>query len=136
MLSVAVLPWLLEQSQNDLIALLGVLTSATIYRRRSSAYGSETKHLDRLADVVGLDMSKWWTPTAQSYLSHVSKERIAAVVTDAVGAEQAQPLLAMKKAQAAAAAEQLLDGEGWVPELMRGQPLLSNPVATVEESDR
>ncbi|MNW22802.1 hypothetical protein D3C71_2245130 [compost metagenome] len=49
------------------------------------------------------------------------------MVTEAVGAEQAQPLLAMKKADAAAAAEQLLDGRGWVPELMRGKPLLSHP---------
>lgn len=69
-------------------------------------------------------------------LRHVSKERIAAVVTDdAVGVEQAQPVLAMKKAQAPAAAEQLLGGKGWVPELMRGQPLHSTPVATVKESD-
>lgn len=56
----------------------------------------------------------------------MSKERIAAVVTQATNAEQAQPLLAMKKAQAAAAVEELLVGNGWVPELMRGQSLLSN----------
>lgn len=105
----AVLPWLLDQSQTDLITLLAALTSASIYRRRSNGDGSKTEHLDRLGKVVGLDMSKWWKPTAQSYLAHVSKERIAAVVTEAVGAEQAQPLLAMKKAQAAATAEQQLD---------------------------
>lgn len=72
-------------------------------------------------------MSKWWKPTAQSCLAHVSEERIAAVVTEAVGAEQAKPLLAMKKAQATAAAEQLLDGRGWVPKLKGGMPMLSNP---------
>lgn len=128
----AVLPWLLTQSQADVIAILAVLTSATIYRHRSHAHGTETGHLDRLSEIVGLDMSKWWQPTAQSYLAHVSKERIAAVVTQATDAEQAQPLLAMKKAQAAAAAEELLVGKGWVPELMRGQPLLSNPEADAE----
>ena len=130
----AVLPWLLNQSQADVLDMLAVLTSLTIYRRRSNAHGAETKHLDRLSGLVDLDMSKWWKPTAQSYLAHVSKDRIAAVVTDAVGAEQAKPLLAMKKAQAATAAEQLLDGKGWVPELMRGKPLLSNPEPISQEA--
>lgn len=130
----AVLPWLLVQPQADLIELLAVLTSISIYRRQSHSYGAEPRHLDRLGEVVGLDMSKWWKPTAQSYLAHVSKDRIAAVVTDAVGAEQAKPLLAMKKAQAATAAEQLLDGKGWVPELMRGKPLLSNPEPISQEA--
>ncbi|MFY3552517.1 ParB/RepB/Spo0J family partition protein [Achromobacter sp. LC458] len=130
----AVLPWLLAQPQADLIELLAVLTSISIYRRQSHSYGAEPRHLDRLGELVGLDMSKWWKPTAQSYLAHVSKDRIAAVVTDAVGAEQAKPLLAMKKAQAATAAEQLLDGKGWVPELMRGKPLLSNPEPISQEA--
>ncbi|WP_287955606.1 ParB/RepB/Spo0J family partition protein [Achromobacter sp.] len=121
----AVLPWLLAHSQADVISMLAVLTSATIYRHRSHAHGTETGHLDRLSEIVGLDMSKWWQPTAQSYLAHVSKERMASVVAQEVGNEQAQQLLAMKKAQAAAAAEELLAGKGWVPELMRTQPLLT-----------
>lgn len=129
----AVLPWLLDQSHTDLIDLLAVLTSVSIYRRQSNSYGEEPRHLDRLGEVIGLDMSKWWKPTAQSYLAHVSKERIAAVVAEAVDAEQAKPLLAMKKAQAAAAAEQLLEGRRWVPELMRGKPLLSNPEPESED---
>lgn len=55
----------------------------------------------------------------------MSKDRIAAVVTEAVdAAEQAKPLLAMKKVLAAAAAEQLLEGKRWMPELMRAQPTI------------
>ncbi|MNL43104.1 hypothetical protein D3C87_1656010 [compost metagenome] len=91
-----------------------------------------------MGTVIGLDMSKWWKPTAQTYLAHVSKERIAAVVTEAVDAEQAKPLLAMKKAQAAATAEQLLEGKGWVPEIMRTRPLqvamaVERPMGEMEE---
>lgn len=111
----AVLPWLLSQSQSDLLEMLAVLTSVTIYRRRSHAQSSETQHLDRLSSIVDLDMSKWWQPTAQSYLAHVSKDQIAAVVTQAVSAEQAQPLLAMKKAQAAATAEGTTPAWGKTP---------------------
>lgn len=131
----AVLPWLLEQPQADLIALLAALTSASIYRRRSNAQGSETRHLDRMGHIVGLDMATWWTPTVASYLAHVSKDRIAAVVAEAVGDGDAKPLLAMKKAQAAEAAERLLAGKGWVPELMRGQPLLVNVEPQAEAED-
>jgi len=133
-----VLPWLLEQSHTDLLDLLAVLSSVSIYRIQSHSYGKEPRHLDRLGAVIGLDMSKWWKPTTQAYLAHVSKDRIAAVVTDAVDAEQAKPLLAMKKAQAAAAAEQLLVGKNWVPELMRVQPLqvamaVEHPMGEMEE---
>ncbi|WP_373981064.1 hypothetical protein LN047_02145 [Achromobacter sp. JD417] len=133
-----VLPWLLNQSHTDLIDLLAVLTSVSIYRRQSQSFGVEPRHLDRLGAVIGLDMSKWWKPTTQSYLAHVSKDRLAAVVTEAVDAEQAKPLLAMKKAQAAAAAEQLLEGKRWVPELMRAQPLgvsfaVEHPIGEMED---
>jgi len=134
----AVLPWLLEQSHTDLLDLLAVLSSVSIYRSQNHSYGKEPRHLDRLGAVIGLDMSKWWKPTTQAYLAHVSKDRIAAVVTEAMDAEQAKPLLAMKKAQAAAAAEQLLEGKGWVPELMRVQPLqvamaVEHPMGEMEE---
>lgn len=114
----AVLPWLLERAQADNIALLGALVSLTIYRVRDYS-GSDARHLDRLAGVVGLNMAKWWTPTVESYLGCVSKDRIAAVVAEAVDDEHAKPLLGMKKGAAAAAAAQLLAGKGWVPELMR-----------------
>lgn len=57
----------------------------------------------------------------------MSKDRISAVVAEAVGEEEAKPLRAMKKGEAAAAAERLLDGKGWGPELMR--PRLSSPTA-------
>jgi uncharacterized protein YbaP (TraB family) len=47
------------------------------------------------------------------------RDLLAAVVTEAVGEEEAKPLLAMKKGQAADAAETLLAGRGWVPDRMR-----------------
>ncbi|SAI74463.1 ParB-like nuclease [Bordetella ansorpii] len=123
----AVLPWLLERAQADNLGLLAALLAATVYRVRGYNQSPDTRHLDRLAGVVGLDMAKWWSPTAQTYLSHVSKDRIAAVVAEVVGDGEAKPLLAMKKGEAAAAAERLLDGKGWVPELMRGASLLTDP---------
>lgn len=129
----ALLPWLLAQPQVDLVALLGALVSQTIFRKRSHSYGEETAHLDRLAGLVDLDMGKWWSPTVQGYLGHVSKDRIAAVVAEAVGEAQAKPLLAMKKGDAAAAAERLLEGKGWVPELMRTGLAEAEPQVTGDD---
>ncbi|ARP92010.1 hypothetical protein CAL14_18415 [Bordetella genomosp. 9] len=117
----AVLPWLLERAQVDNLGLLAALLAATVYRVRGYNNTPYTRHLDRLAGLVGLDMSKWWSPSVQSYLGHVSKDRIAAVVAEAVGESEAKQLLSMKKGEAAAAAERLLDGKGWVPELMRAR---------------
>lgn len=123
-----VLAWLMQQHSSIVLNLLGVLVSMTIFCRRAHGSGPEDAHLERLARVVDLDMAKWWQPTADAYLNHVSKDRIAAVVTDAVGAEAAQPLLAMKKGEAAAAAERLLAGRRWVPELMRGPEPKDEPM--------
>ncbi len=130
----ALLPWLLAQPQDANVKLLAALVSVTVYRVRHNNV-PETAHLDRLAGLVGLDMAKWWTPTAQSYLGHVSKERIAAVVVEAVGKDEAKPLLAMKKAEAAEAAERLLAGKGWVPELLRGAPASVKSAVTTENGE-
>ncbi len=50
--------------------------------------------------------------------AHVTKDRIAAVVAEGVDGHQAEPLLAMKKGEAAATATRLLEGKGWVRKLL------------------
>lgn len=47
------------------------------------------------------------------------KARIAEVVSEALGADEAAPLHKMKKAEAVATAERLMVGKRWVPDLMR-----------------
>jgi len=74
--------------------------------------------VDKLANLLEVDMTKYWTPTRGSYLSHVSKARIAEVVSMAVSPEAAVPLAVMKKEEAAAAAELRLVGTGWIPEVL------------------
>jgi len=66
-----------------------------------------------------LDMTKWWTATGTSYLSHVSKSRILGVVTEAVGANAASPLAALKKDDAVKGAEQTIAGTSWLPTCLR-----------------
>ncbi|SAI73131.1 ParB-like nuclease [Bordetella ansorpii] len=125
----AVLPWLLEQSQDSLNAMLAMLLSTTIYRIVARNHSTPTGHLDRLADIVGLDMTKWWTPTAQSYLKHVSKAQIAQAVTEGRDPSSGASINGMKKANAVQTAEALLAGSGWLPNPLRRPTPAAEPQA-------
>ena len=62
-----------------------------------------------------MDMADWWTRTAGSYLARVPKARIDEAVTEAVSVEKAAPLAKLKKGEAVAAAEALLQCTRWLP---------------------
>lgn len=115
------LEWALEQDIATLIEFLAFCVANSI---DGLQHTDDTSPLDGIAHTVGLDVAQWWAPTADSYLSRVSKDRITAVVTEAVDAETAAPLQKMKKADAAKAAEDILAGTGWLPSLLRtAQPM-------------
>ncbi|OXC71702.1 ParB/RepB/Spo0J family partition protein [Caballeronia sordidicola] len=109
------LPWLIEQSDDVMANLFAFCVAATL----DSVTGTDAAHpVNALADLLDVDMTKYWTPTQGSYLNHVSKARIAEVVSTAVSPEAAAPLAAMKKDDAAATAELRLAGTGWLPEVL------------------
>jgi ParB family chromosome partitioning protein len=60
-----------------------------------------------------------WRPTVESYLGRVTKGRILDAVREAKGEDAVQRIAHLKKAEMAAAAEELLTGTGWVPEPLR-----------------
>jgi ParB family chromosome partitioning protein len=97
------------------------LLTFTVAMTVTGIYGTEPERqrTDALAAALGLDMSKWWTATSASYFSHVSKARILDVVTEAVDANAASPLAALKKADAANGAEQTVAAAGWLPACLR-----------------
>lgn len=77
-------------------------------------------HANQLATSLGLNMSSaGWTTTADNYFGRVTKPRILEAVTEAKGAETAALLNDLKKSEMAAEAERLVQGTGWLPELMR-----------------
>ncbi|MBE0548569.1 MAG: ParB N-terminal domain-containing protein [Rubrivivax sp.] len=112
-----VFPWLLTQEQATVIQLLTFAVAMTV----TGLYGiePERQRTDALAAALGLDMNKWWAATSASYFSHVSKARILDVVTEAVDANAASPLAALKKADAASGAEQTVAARGWLPACLR-----------------
>ncbi|HMG51255.1 MAG TPA: DNA-binding protein, partial [Inquilinus sp.] len=79
---------------------------------------------DRVARAVGLDMvAEAWQPTADNYLSRVTKPRILEAVSEAKGEHTAQLIAHLKKGDMAREAERLLSGSGWLPELLRLHPI-------------
>ena len=112
------LPWLIGQPQETLLELLA-LCSALSVNAMSAREADDTG--DALAAAVGLDMGDWWTPTAASYLTQVPKARIVEAVTEAVSVEKAAPLAKLKKGEAVAAAEGLLQGTRWLPSPLRAR---------------
>ena len=112
----AVFPWVLEQDQANVLRLLTFLVASTV----TGVYGEERSNqsTDALAVALGLDMRKWWSATGASYFSHVSKGRIQEVVTEAIDANAASPLAALKKDAAVTGAEQSVAESGWLPSFL------------------
>jgi hypothetical protein len=76
-----------------------------------------SKEVSALMNALNLDMADWWEATAD-YLSHVSKDRILGIVTDAVSPQIAQTFTNFKKAELVAAAEKHLSGLRWLPDTL------------------
>lgn len=102
-----------------MVALLAFLTAVSVDgMARTEDY---VTGLDVVANVVKLDMKKWWKPTAAGYFSHVSRQRIQDVLAAAVSPQIALNVANLKKAEAADYAETQLEGRDWLPKLLGGE---------------
>jgi len=99
------------------------------YNRRPRALA----HADVLAATLGLDMAAaGWTPTGESYLARVTKARILEAVREGKGDEAADRIAGLKKPDMVAAAEELLEGTDWLPEVLRMPALAESKVQSAE----
>ncbi|KMO22445.1 DNA-binding protein [Methylobacterium indicum] len=107
-----------SEERTELFALcagLSVNAMHSAYDRRLEAM----PHADRLSQLVGLDMTRDWKPTAVNYFSRVTKGRILEAVREANGEDTARLLEGLKKSEMAREAERLMADSGWLPELLR-----------------
>jgi ParB family chromosome partitioning protein len=112
--------WLLEQDLADLHDLLAFCTAVSI----NTVSGREHAPSDDVAVIMAalnLDMADWWEPTADTYLSHVGKDRIIGMVSDAVSPQIAQTLTKLKKGELVKAAEEHLSGLRWLPDNLKAK---------------
>ena len=96
--------WLLQQPQEDVLDLLALCVSASI-NTVASREDAPAAEVSGLMNALSLDMADWWEPTAETYLSHVGKDRIIGMVSDAVSPQIAQTLTKLKKGELVKAAE-------------------------------
>ena len=113
--------WCLNRDQSELLNLLAFAAAKTINAIQLPHYerSKQRNHADKLAQALGMDMKEWFTPTAANYFSRISKTGIEQALTEAKGADFAEGVSSMKKADAAAYAERQIAGTGWLPEQMR-----------------
>ncbi|MFM0166747.1 ParB/RepB/Spo0J family partition protein [Paraburkholderia sediminicola] len=110
------LPWLVQQDPGT--TLLDLLAFCTGTLLDGIADEEKPHSINALANALNLDMTRYWTPNRATYFDHVSKARIAEVVSAAVSPKVAADLGKMKKADAAAAAELRLAKAAWLPEIL------------------
>ncbi len=105
---------------DDRLALLAHCVSRAVDTvEKPQTPDAERVHAAQLVAATGIDMAASWTPTVANYLGRVSKERILEAVREGVSKEAAENIASMKKQAMAEAAEQRLQGRGWLPPILR-----------------
>ena len=116
------LPWLLAQSDDVMANLFAFCVAATV----DGVSATDSPHaINAVLEVLSIDMTQYWEATRASYLDHVPKQRLVDVVAQAESPDAGKPLLAMKKGDAAEAAQLRLVGTGWLPEVLRNRDVPS-----------
>jgi len=110
------LPWLLRLDDHERDELLALCVALSINDVRDA---DRAVPMDALADALSLDMSDWWTPTAEGYFSRVTKESILAAIEEGAGAEAARRIKGVSKGELARVAERELQGKRWLPKPLR-----------------
>lgn len=111
--------WCLDQHSDVLIDLLNFCAAASvraIISKQNSSTRTELVHADKLAKAIELDMTAYFTPTADNYFSRVGKPQILEALAEV---DATPPSNSMKKADMARYAEQSVAGKGWLPKIFR-----------------
>lgn len=114
--------WCLEQHQDVLLDLLAFCTATTINAVQMKADREGNRrltHAEALASSVNLDMTTWFTPTAENYFNRISKPQILEALREAKGTAPAPAWEKLKKSELAALAAREIEGKNWLPEPLR-----------------
>lgn len=123
--------WMLEQTQEELLELLAVVTAANInaVEAKHDHDRDRLAHADQLATALKLDMKQHWEPKAP-FLSRLSKAQIAEVMEDAGCAKSAiKAATKAPKAEAVDLAEKALAGKAWLPARLRSEEIDAAAIA-------
>ena len=108
--------------QERLLSLLAVLIAPGLdLRIASNAHGSGPQATigEIVAEAAGLDMSKYWSATPESFFTHVRKPVIVDALLEAKPTLDRAKLLSMPKAELVARAKRIFKDSAWLPEPLR-----------------
>jgi ParB family chromosome partitioning protein len=108
--------WLAGLPQDQLLDLLGLCAAMTVNALPSV---NAARDADAIAHAVGLDMAEWWQPTAEGFLSHVSKAQIVLALKEAGPDLARDGVEGMKKDVLVNTAVDRLHGTRWLPAALR-----------------
>lgn len=105
--------WLGTLTEAKRLQLLALATALTL-RTNTGPQGHA------LANQYGVDMTRWWTATPETFIGVVPKALLAEAVAEVAGKAAGEAIAALKKDGAIAEAAKTLAGTGWLPKPLRG----------------
>ncbi|EOW2728591.1 hypothetical protein [Enterobacter roggenkampii] len=129
--------WLLSWSAEQVNTLLGFCAAHGINGIQERLYNHTQKsELDGLEAALDFDLSKWWQPDAESYFGKLTISQIGKAYEEAGLSARAGGVVKLKRRDAAKAAEQDLNAQGWLPDWMvRTAPAAEAGEATESDAD-
>lgn len=109
--------WALKQESTTILSLLTFCTAALVNTVKSTEK-RETSEV-QLAAALQLDMTEFWEPTRQLYLSRIKKDQVVSLIAKEVSNDAALPMANLPKAELCDAAEKALTGKGWLPDVLK-----------------
>ncbi len=113
--------WCLEQDRDQLLALLAIVTALLVnaVRQKGDGFTGRLQHADQLAVALGLDMTAWYAPTAETFFNRIPKSMTLDAIAEARQMPNAAAWAKLKKAELTALAERHVAGTGWLPAPLR-----------------
>lgn len=114
---------ILALCDEDLLDLIAVCAAISIDATHSKFADFSNKqrmaNADQLATTLRLDMTRYWTATAEGFFSRVTKTTILEATAEAAGEAAAADLDGLKKPAMAVAAEKAVADKSWLPAVLR-----------------
>lgn len=111
--------WLLSWSAEQVNTLLGFCAAHGIDGLQERLYNhTAVSSLDGLEAALDFDLRKWWQPDAESYFGKLKIAQIGKAYEEAGLSARAGEVVKLRRRDAAKAAEQDLNAQGWLPDWM------------------
>lgn len=124
--------WCLVQNRDTLVDLLAHLAACTVdavVREPDQASSSRVLHAQEIAQALSVDMTAWFSPTAENYFGRVSRTHIIDAYKQATTHDVAPAWLKLKKPELAERVAKALAPTGWLPVPVRIAPAANDSPA-------